>query len=339
MSWLVIDMAFGRIRDLEHGLGWGWTREQLAGDVRNGLRQVRRNPAFSAVAIATLALGIGVNTAMFSAVDAVLIRPLPYIDAGRLVMIWDEMSHIGFPKHYSTPAEWQEWRRRNTVFTDIAATEPADVTLSGDEPEQVPGNKVTADLWTVPARPLLGRVFTEDEDLRGARVAVISACAVAAALRRVARSIGPHHHPERQSYESDRRDAARVLLHAGARYRHLDAGLVSRSASRQLLVARRAVRRTPQARRHPASGQGSDGGIEPACFGATCQPAALGSGDAPAGRLAGKTRTALIVLLCASAAILLISCVNLANLLLSRGAVRAAARWQCGRRSVPVAPG
>jgi putative ABC transport system permease protein len=155
---------------------WGWTRwEQIAGDVRNGLRQVQRNPAFSAIAIATLALGIGVNTAMFSAVDAVLIRPLPYVDAGRLVMIWDEMSHIGFPKHYFTPAEWQEWRRLNTVFTDIAATETADVTLSGDQPEQVPGSKVTANLWTVlGARPLLGRVFTEDEDLRGARVAVIS---------------------------------------------------------------------------------------------------------------------------------------------------------------------
>ena len=104
---------------------WGWTRlEQLARDVGYGLRQVRRNPAFSAIAIATLALGIGVNTAMFSAVDAVLIRPLPYADAGRLVMIWDEMSRIGFPKYFSTPAEWHEWRRHNTVFTDIAATQP-----------------------------------------------------------------------------------------------------------------------------------------------------------------------------------------------------------------------
>src|SRR4026209_578576 len=123
---------------------WGWTRlEQLARDVRYGLRQVRHNPVFSAVAIATLALGIGVNTAMFSAVDAVLIRPLPYAEAERLVMIWDEMSHIGFPKHYSTPAEWREWRRNNTVFTDIAATEPAQAILSSDgEPEQVPGRKV-----------------------------------------------------------------------------------------------------------------------------------------------------------------------------------------------------
>ena len=72
---------------------WGWTRlEQLARDAGYGLRQVRRNPAFSAIAIATLALGIGGITAMFSAFDAVLIRPLPYADADRLVMIWDDMT-------------------------------------------------------------------------------------------------------------------------------------------------------------------------------------------------------------------------------------------------------
>ena len=97
-----------RIRILVH---------QLGRDVRDGLRQVRRNPAFSAVAVATLALGIGANTAIFSAVDAVLIRPLPYADAGRLVMIWDEMSQTGSPKHFfSTPAEWHEWRRQQHGF-------------------------------------------------------------------------------------------------------------------------------------------------------------------------------------------------------------------------------
>jgi hypothetical protein len=124
---------------------WGWTRlEQLARDSGYGLRQVR-NPAFSAIAIATLALGIGGITAMFSAVDAVLVRPLPYADADRLVMVWDDQSKIGDQsKHFPTPAEWLEWRRHNTVFTDIAATQPGDATLSGDsEPEQVPARKTT----------------------------------------------------------------------------------------------------------------------------------------------------------------------------------------------------
>lgn len=113
----------------------------VARDVRYALRLLGRNPAFSAA----LALGIGVNAAMFSAVDAVLIRPLPYADADRLVMIWDEMSHIGFPKHQSTPGEWHEWRRSNSVFTDIAATQPEQATLTGMarrnrcRPEKSPG--------------------------------------------------------------------------------------------------------------------------------------------------------------------------------------------------------
>ena len=72
----------------ESGRAGGWAfGEQIAQDVRYGLRQIRRNPAFSAIAI-------GVNTAMFSAVDAVLIRPLPYADADRLVMIWDDNSSL-----------------------------------------------------------------------------------------------------------------------------------------------------------------------------------------------------------------------------------------------------
>src|SRR5262245_62286910 len=150
--------------------------EDLIRDLRYALRMLRKDLGFTVVAVLTLALGIGANTAMFSVVDAVLIRPLPYVDAGRLVMIWDEMSHIGFPKHYSTPAEWREWRQSNTVFTDIAATQPVRAILTGDgDPEEIPARKVTANLWTVlGVQPMLGRVFNEEEDARGVRVAVIS---------------------------------------------------------------------------------------------------------------------------------------------------------------------
>src|SRR5712691_9963350 len=145
-------------------------------DLRFALRMLRKNPGFTAVAVLTLALGIGGITAMFSAFDTILIRPLPYADADRLVMVWDDLSHEGISKSFPAPAEWLEWRRLNTVFTDIAATQPGDATLSGDsEPEQVPARKTTANLWGVlGVKPLLGRVFTEEEDSKGVRVLVIS---------------------------------------------------------------------------------------------------------------------------------------------------------------------
>ena len=147
-------------------LGWQ-PLEQVLSDVRFGLRQVRHSPGFFAIAISTLALGIGVNTAMFSAFDAILIRPLPYADADRLIMIWDEMGKTDVTSmHNSTPAEWIEWRRLNTVFTDLASSQPGDATLNGvGEPEQVPARKVTWTFWNVlGVRPMLGRTFTENED-------------------------------------------------------------------------------------------------------------------------------------------------------------------------------
>src|SRR5262249_8699499 len=173
-------LAFGNAARVKEDVRreWGWTRlEQVARDAGYGLRQLRRNPVFSAMAIATLALGIGGIAAMFSAFDTILIRPLPYADADRLVMIWDDMSNRDVStKLVPAPAEFMEWRRLNTVFSDIANTQQADATLSGDgDPEQVPGRKVTWNLFNVlGVQPMLGRVFTEDEDNKGVPVAVIS---------------------------------------------------------------------------------------------------------------------------------------------------------------------
>jgi putative ABC transport system permease protein len=154
--------------------------ETFVQDVRYALRSLGRNSGFAAVGVATLALGIGGVTAMFSVFDAVLIRRLPYPDADRLVMIWDdlpEVRKIGGPSKSSpTPAEWLEWRYYNSVFTDIASSQPGTATLSGDSaPEQVQARKVTGNLWNVlAARPLIGRVFTEEEDQKKVRVVVIS---------------------------------------------------------------------------------------------------------------------------------------------------------------------
>jgi predicted permease len=318
--------AFGSVTVVKEDVrsAWGWARaEQLARDVRYGLRQVRRNPSFSAIAIATLALGIGVNTAMFSAVDAVLIRSLPYVDADRLVMIWDEMSFIGFPKHLSTPAEWHEWRRLNTVFTDIAATQTARPTLSGDgEPEQLPGRKVTGNFWSLlGVSPLLGRVFTEDEDRRGVKVAVLSH---GLWLRRfggspsvLGRTITLDDTPyevigvmPRDFFFLPARDidvwmptsfSPELLRH----FSWNDVHNVARLKPGVTLDEARASMDALSLRITAGFDRPRSAVVTPLRE-----------------ELAGKTHTSLIVLLSASAAVLLIACLNLANLLMSHGVVR-----------------
>ena len=182
---------------------------QLGRDVRDGLRQVRRNPAFSAVAVATLALGIGANTGMFSAVDAVLIRPLPYADAGRLVMVWDDVRRTDSTHFFTTPAEWSEWRRQNTVFTDIAASQTRRRRALGRRrARRSPARKVTANFWSVlDVKPLARPRLHRKRRRHGRAGRRHQLRTVAAALRRVAGCRRPHDHAERHGVRSHRRDA------------------------------------------------------------------------------------------------------------------------------------
>src|SRR5882762_4849231 len=103
-------------------------------DLRYGLRLLRNAPAFAIVTIGTLALGIGANTAIFSIVDTALVRSLPYRDADRVVMVWEDASFAGFPKNTPAPGNYFEWVRRNHVFTDIAATRGSSANLTADGP-------------------------------------------------------------------------------------------------------------------------------------------------------------------------------------------------------------
>jgi predicted permease len=150
--------------------------DTLFADVRYALRLLRKSPGFTAVAIATLALGIGGNTAIFSTVDAVLIRALPYADPDRIVMIWEDASAIGFPKNTPAPGNYSDWARLNRSFTAVAATRGSSVSLTGDgSPEQLIGRAVTPSFFDVlGVRPIAGRVFTTDEDRAGTKVVLIS---------------------------------------------------------------------------------------------------------------------------------------------------------------------
>lgn len=150
--------------------------EALLQDVHYAIRGLWKNPGFAAVAICALALGIGANSAIFSTLDAVVLRPLPYADPDRVMMVYEDASDIGFAKNTPAPANYIDWREQNHVFTDMAATRGRSVSLTGDgPPEQLYGLAVTPNFFSVlGVQPLMGRVFTEAEDRDAAQVVVIS---------------------------------------------------------------------------------------------------------------------------------------------------------------------
>lgn len=147
----------------------------LSADVRYTLRQWRRRPGFALIAVMALALGVGANTAIFSAVDALLIRALPYPDADRLVMVWEDASYVGFPRNTPAPANYVDWRQQNKVFADMAAMRSTAVNLTGDgTAEMLPGTEATANLFQVlGVQPLKGRIWTAREEETEANVAVL----------------------------------------------------------------------------------------------------------------------------------------------------------------------
>ena len=302
----------------------GWLADLLR-DSRHGVRLLRSSPRFTTVAILCLALGIGGITAIFSAFDTILVRPLPYAEADRLVMVWDYTGKTDVTsRHNSTPAEWIEWRRLNTVFADLACSQPGDATLSGDgEPEQVPARKVTWNFWSVlGAQPTLGRAFTEAEDNQGARVVVIShglwQRRFGGASNVIGRKISLNDEPyevvgvmPRTFYFMPSREIDLWLPASFPPWmrRNLtwhDAQIVARLRPGVTLEqARQSM--------HALSLQ-----VTAKAFSGPRSVIVVPLRE----EIAGRTKTALILLLCASAALLLIACVNLANLLLSRGAVR-----------------
>jgi predicted permease len=149
-------------------------------DIRYASRQIRKAPGFAAVAVVTLALGIGANTAIFSVVNGVLLRPLPLQDADRLVRLWHvppQKSFPGIPTFSVSPANYLDWQSQNHVFEQMAIYGYSGFTMTdGDKPEQVDASAVSATFFsTLGVKPIIGRVLTPDEDQQGrSNVVVLS---------------------------------------------------------------------------------------------------------------------------------------------------------------------
>jgi putative ABC transport system permease protein len=143
--------------------------ESLRQDVRYALRALWRSPAFSVVAIAALAIGIGGNTAIFSVLDAVRARALPYRDADRLVELWGNVQRAAVERRGTSYPDFSDWRAQSKSFDGMAATDTSTMTLvGGAEPERIPIEFASAPYFSLLGiQPAHGRTFSPDEDVVG----------------------------------------------------------------------------------------------------------------------------------------------------------------------------
>ncbi|HMG76375.1 MAG TPA: ABC transporter permease [Pyrinomonadaceae bacterium] len=147
--------------------------QSLLQDIRYGIRSLVKQPGFTAIAVITLALGIGANTAVFSVVNAVLLRALPYRDADRLVMVWEKNQRN--EQNTVSPANLFDWQEQNKVFEGLAAFTDTRSNLTSDgEPEEIPTQTCTDNLFTVlGVNAMMGRTFTPEDGQPGRNNVVV----------------------------------------------------------------------------------------------------------------------------------------------------------------------
>lgn len=294
-------------------------------DVRYALRMFRRSPGFFLTAVSALALGIGANSAVFSVLNAVLLRPLPYPQPDRLVTLWEDWQKRGGPREeFTNPASFFDWRDQAQSFEAMYAFTGAGFTLTGEgEPERITGASVTPGLFgTLGVSPIIGRAFTEDEERPGGpRVVVLG------------------HGLWQRRFGADANIAGKMLLMngnpytvtgvmpAGVRlpimtqaecYVPLQAGRTGRGNSFLRVVARMKPGVTlAQARTemnliaNRLAQQYPDANAQIGSYVVGLQE-----------QLAGGTRMPILVLMGAVGFVLLIACANMANLLLVRASGR-----------------
>lgn len=143
--------------------------QKLWYDLTYGLRMLMKDPRFTAAAVLSLAIGIGANTAIFSVTNALLLRPLPYKDAERLVILWNRSPGLNVEQDWFSPGQYLDIKAENQVFENVAATIDSSFNLTGKGvAERIEGARVSSSLFAVlGAQPALGRVFTAEEDEQG----------------------------------------------------------------------------------------------------------------------------------------------------------------------------
>ena len=307
--------------------------ENLAQDIRFALRMLRKSPAFAVTAILMLGLGIGANTAIFSVVNAVLLRPLAFPSPDRLVRIDSTIAATGQPGGVSYP-DFLDWRKQNTVFQTIAVFHSTGFALSGiDTPVRLEGAMVSSDLFPLlGAPPALGRWFLPEEERPGGADAVILS-----------------HRAWQQYFQSDANIIGRSVQLNNAAFTIVGVmppafqfpitpeGIdvwttvavdARTSAGEKSMLAQRGVHYLSAiARLKPgisvSAAQLAMSSIVASLNQQYPDSGARGSKVTPErNRLAGDVRTGLLVLLGAAGCVLLIACANLASLLLSRATAR-----------------
>jgi putative ABC transport system permease protein len=299
--------------------------ETMGRDIRFALRNLRKNPGVTAVAALSLALGIGANTAIFSAIHGTLLRPLPYRDPGRLAMLWLDNRRLGLHEDLTSYPNYEDWKK-NRAFADLAGFVPTDSILTGlEEPVRVADALVTSNFFSVlGVQPAVGHSFnlTEEEPERG-RVVILSQGLW------------------RRQFASDPQVLGKTLELNGRPHQIIGvmpSGFAFPSKETQLW---RPLAQTPRQRANRGGFFLSVvGRLKPGVTWEQARKEMRGIGahleavypDQDKGygvwvvplldQVVGKMRQALLALLAAVAFVLLIACVNVANLFLGRAAVR-----------------
>ena len=298
----------------------------LLQDLRYGARMLMKQPGFTLIAIVTIALGTGANTAIFSLVNAVLLKPLPFAESERLSIVWEDQSSIGFPRAEAAPANFVDWKAQQSVFEDMAALSYKSFNLTGNgDAERMLAEGVTANLFPLlGVQPAIGRSFLAEEDKPGAaKVAILSHGLWQRRYGAEANIVGRDILLDGEKY------AVIGVMPAGFQFLQSSVGLWVPAALNQQQLSDRdnhyltvVARMKPNvtieqaqadlltiseriARDYPNDAKGLTSAVV-----------------SMREQLAGKVRRSLVILLVAVGFVLLIACANIASLLLSRASAR-----------------